>query len=74
MAVPVTLWLNHYMQGPLPNTISDFWKMVWEQRSEVIVMTTNLQEKGRKKSEKYWPDRGHSRRYGDIVITCTNQM
>ena len=48
--------------------------MVWEQRSEVIVMTTNLQEKGRQKSEKYWPNKGHSMSYGDLVITCTNQM
>ena len=47
--------------------------MVWEQGSEVVVMTTNLEEKGRKKSEKYWPDLGHSRKYGDIVIMCTKQ-
>lgn len=37
-------------QGPLPETLSDFWRMVWEQRSNTIVMMTRLEEKSRVKA------------------------
>lgn len=32
-------------QGPLPFTVADFWRMIWEQRSTVIIMTTGLIER-----------------------------
>lgn len=42
-------------QGPLPNTVGDFWRMVWEQQSHTLVMLTNCMESGRVKCEHYWP-------------------
>jgi protein tyrosine phosphatase len=44
-----------FLTGPLQTTISDFWCMVLESRSTLIVMVTALVEKGRQKCAKYWP-------------------
>ncbi|XP_020314777.1 tyrosine-protein phosphatase non-receptor type 12-like isoform X3 [Oncorhynchus kisutch] len=42
-------------QGPLPHTVLDFWRMLWEYDTEVIVMVCREFEMGRKKCERYWP-------------------
>jgi len=48
-------------QGPLPNTVLDFWKMVWQQDSAMIVMLTNLIERGIEKCHRYWPSSSNDR-------------
>jgi protein tyrosine phosphatase len=45
-------------QGPLPHTVADFWQMVWEQGSVVIVMLTKLTENGVAMCHRYWPEEG----------------
>lgn len=45
-------------QGPLPHTVADFWQMVWESESNVIVNLTLLEEDGVTKCFQYWPEQG----------------
>ncbi|KAL2102850.1 hypothetical protein ACEWY4_002018 [Coilia grayii] len=43
-------------QGPMINTVNDFWQMAWQEDSPVIVMITKLKEKN-EKCVLYWPER-----------------
>lgn len=43
-------------QGCLPSTVEDFWRMVFQENSRIIVMTTKEVERGRNKCTRYWPD------------------
>ncbi|KAK5864109.1 hypothetical protein PBY51_001076 [Eleginops maclovinus] len=48
-------------QGPMLHTVGDFWDMVWQERSSIIVMVTRLKENN-EKCELYWPQPRESRR------------
>lgn len=60
-------------QGCLPNTVNDFWKMVWQHNTRVIVMTTKETERGKNKCARYWPEEGESNEYGNIKVTNISQ-
>uniref|UniRef100_A0A671NGJ5 protein-tyrosine-phosphatase n=1 Tax=Sinocyclocheilus anshuiensis TaxID=1608454 RepID=A0A671NGJ5_9TELE len=55
-------------QGCLQNTISDFWRMVFQENSRVIVMTTKEVERGKSKCVKYWPDVSALKEYGAMRV------
>ncbi|TGZ50105.1 Tyrosine-protein phosphatase non-receptor type 9 [Temnothorax longispinosus] len=57
-------------QGPLPKTCGDFWRMVWEQQTLVVVMTTRVVERGRTKCAQYWgPEPGDEVQAGGFTVT-----
>jgi protein tyrosine phosphatase len=78
----VTLTVNGHnlwyiaAQGPMPNTVADFWQMTWDQSSQLIVMVTTEVEAGRTKCERYWPsEEGENGAisFGDYKISLLKQ-
>ncbi|CAM4560978.1 unnamed protein product [Leuciscus chuanchicus] len=62
-------------QGPLPNTVLDFWRMIWEYRVAVITMACREFEMGRKKCERYFPVFGDEpMTFGPFRISCESEQ
>ncbi|XP_071357982.1 tyrosine-protein phosphatase non-receptor type 12 isoform X5 [Trachinotus anak] len=62
-------------QGPLPNTVIDFWRMNWEYNVAVIVMACREFEMGRKKCERYFPLQGEEpMSFGPFRISCESEQ
>ncbi|XP_017274033.2 receptor-type tyrosine-protein phosphatase H isoform X3 [Kryptolebias marmoratus] len=61
-------------QGPLPSTVKDFWRMIWEQRVRGIVMVTNCTEAGRTKCEHYWPEDQRPCLHGELLVTLISEQ
>ncbi|XP_039298297.1 tyrosine-protein phosphatase 69D [Nilaparvata lugens] len=61
-------------QGPMDNTVCDFWRMIWEQHLELILMLTNLEEYSKTKCAKYWADKAEGEKnFGDITVSHVNE-
>lgn len=56
-------------QGPLPYTISDFWRMVWETKAQVIVMLTKEVEGNTVKCQQYWPNQDLQLEVENLLIS-----
>ncbi|XP_043265343.1 uncharacterized protein LOC122404971 isoform X2 [Colletes gigas] len=59
-------------QAPMESTITDFWRMIWEQQCKVIIMLTDLVENGVEKCTEYIPPSEITdchRLYGDFQVT-----
>lgn len=58
-------------QAPVPSSINDFWRMVWENNCSLIIMLTDLQENNRVKADRYWPStyKKETHKYGEITVS-----
>lgn len=61
-------------QGPMENTVNDFWSMVWENRSPAIIMLTKTYEIIKVMCYQYWPLHLNKKEtYGQISVTTTRE-
>ncbi|KAG7487604.1 hypothetical protein MATL_G00025170 [Megalops atlanticus] len=61
-------------QGPKDETVPDFWKMIWEQQSSIIVMVTRCEEGNRNKCAQYWPSMERETEiYEDFVVKISKE-
>uniref|UniRef100_A0A8D9BTY0 protein-tyrosine-phosphatase n=1 Tax=Cacopsylla melanoneura TaxID=428564 RepID=A0A8D9BTY0_9HEMI len=61
-------------QGPMEITVNDFWRMIWEQHLEIVIMLTNLEEYSKIKCAKYWPEQEEGdKTYGDFIVGTVNE-
>jgi len=76
MEIPGSGIINRYIaaQGPLPETSGDFWQMVWEQRSSLVVMLTTNMERGRIKCHQYWPNVNRTVQFDNLTLTCLTEI
>ncbi|XP_041529718.1 receptor-type tyrosine-protein phosphatase R isoform X2 [Microtus oregoni] len=59
-------------QGPMINTVNDFWQMVWQEDSPVIVMITKLKEKN-EKCVLYWPEKRGIYGKVEVLVISVNE-
>lgn len=61
-------------QGPKDETVSDFWRMVWEQQSSIVVMVTRCEEGNRAKCAQYWPSPERDTEiYEEFIVKLTSE-
>ncbi len=59
--------------GPIPRTVVDFWRLMWQERPPIIVMLTNLKEGNKVKCQPYWPESG-KKQFGPFTVAITDQQ
>ncbi|KHN73367.1 Receptor-type tyrosine-protein phosphatase S [Toxocara canis] len=70
-------WVGHELidnkfictQAPLDNTAGDFWRMLWQEKVDLILMLCRVTEAGKQKCALYWPNNvGETKTFCGITI------
>ena len=59
--------------GPLPKTVVDFWRLIWQEQPPTIVMVTNLIEGSHIKCQQYWPGSG-KKDFGPFQVIIADEQ
>lgn len=60
--------------APIPSTVEDFYRMLWETETFGIVMLTRNEEGGRPKCHQYWPEEKQTQTYGPFAVTNAEEV
>uniref|UniRef100_A0A915AQE0 Protein-tyrosine-phosphatase n=1 Tax=Parascaris univalens TaxID=6257 RepID=A0A915AQE0_PARUN len=55
-------------QGPLENTVQNFWIMVIQEESKVILQLCQMRENGKEQSAEYFPKNSTTKSYGAVHV------
>nr|XP_022309640.1 receptor-type tyrosine-protein phosphatase epsilon-like isoform X5 [Crassostrea virginica] len=60
-------------EGPVENTVVEFWRMIWQENVTSIVMLTNLTEGEHAKCSYYWPNEKESLTVGAVLVDLAEE-
>ncbi|KAJ8675580.1 hypothetical protein QAD02_011366 [Eretmocerus hayati] len=61
-------------QGPKEDTTYDFWRMIDQYDVKIILMLTQLVERGKEKCHQYFPTIKETFNYENLSIKCTSEL
>ncbi|XP_072179871.1 receptor-type tyrosine-protein phosphatase kappa-like [Diadema setosum] len=60
-------------QAPNEASLTDFWRMVWQENVETVVMVTALTQNGKDQCTQYWPEKSRSITIGNFSIFLSEE-
>uniref|UniRef100_A0A0M3IJZ2 Tyrosine-protein phosphatase domain-containing protein n=2 Tax=Ascaris lumbricoides TaxID=6252 RepID=A0A0M3IJZ2_ASCLU len=55
-------------QGPLENTVQNFWIMIIQEESKVVLQLCQMRENGKEQSAEYFPKNSTTKNYGAVLV------
>ncbi|XP_072180078.1 receptor-type tyrosine-protein phosphatase mu-like [Diadema setosum] len=60
-------------QAPNEASLTDFWRMIWQENVETVVMVTTLTQNGKDQCTQYWPEESRSINIGNFSIFLSEE-
>lgn len=62
------------LQGPLPKTVDDFWRLIASHKCQIVIMVCKEVEMGKLKCKRYWPEsKDEKLKFGGLDISLISE-